>query len=366
MHNYRLEVQTSARNGRIAKLISDAARVFPFDSLTAAVAYATENGCKRLVDILNESNPNWENVEKKWLVSIDYGTTESEALRYLNSLPNSRVYIYNAHQVIANRLFPKMAFHPKIYVFSSRFEDNISIVSGSANLTGGGLFTNNEQASFFSVSQPIKERDQKFLSSCKIYKWQVESYFGSSVLCTEELIELYEEALLANKRNSAVDSVQLVQLIESDRPSIEISEIASLSASKNLWLETGYITPNRGPGKYGNQIDLQRGIKVFFGFFDQELEPNTNIGEITITLDGIPYSRTLRLGNNQMEKLSLPIIDPPDYSGYENKTLLFVRDGPRSFTMHIASPENSEEWKRRSRLFGEIYELRSGRQYGIF
>jgi hypothetical protein len=43
-------------------------------------------------------------MEKRWLVSVDFGHTEPEGLDYLASLGNSRVRVPNAIEVIANNL----------------------------------------------------------------------------------------------------------------------------------------------------------------------------------------------------------------------------------------------------------------------
>lgn len=71
-----------------------------------------------------------------------------------------------------------------------------------------------------------------------------------------------------------------------------------------FWIETGYVTKNRGMGRPGNQIDLPRGMSRYFGLNSPEDQPlNSIIGEITFrTPVGDPVIRNIRLGNNSMKK----------------------------------------------------------------
>ena len=56
--------------------------------------------------------------------------------------PNAIKKLYKQEHTVYLTKKTKSAFHPKIYYF--RQGDNISILTGSANITGGGLDTNFE------------------------------------------------------------------------------------------------------------------------------------------------------------------------------------------------------------------------------
>ncbi len=66
-----------------------------------------------------QSIDGWRAVEKQWLISIDFGTTEVQALEYLRDLPNSEVRIPDARQVLDSALFPDRPFHPKTFILDS-------------------------------------------------------------------------------------------------------------------------------------------------------------------------------------------------------------------------------------------------------
>src|ERR1022692_1958661 len=60
---------------------------------------------------------------------------------------------------------------------------------------------------------------------------------------------------------------------------------------------------------------------------DQDLHHGLS-GELNIrTLDGEIVERTLRFGNNEMEKLTLPIPERYGYECYDGKILTFMREG---------------------------------------
>lgn len=360
-----IDFQSRARSGRVIKNIVEAAKISKFDSLLVAVAYVTERGARKLVHELASLNPDWVNVPKNWLVSIDYGTSEPNALRFLRSLPNSSVRIYEAEDVISKGLKPSIAFHPKIYIFDNRMNKSITLVSGSANLTSSGLYTNNEQVSFSHVSTPSSSLEKEIFSEMSQVKFHLVKIFEASCICTEEIITNYETVRKSNNINSSVESFSAENILNVDSPSFNVLEAISLITAKSLWVQAGRVTRNRGD-KLGNQIDLQKGVRRFFGFTDEFQYPIYWSGDVSIKFNGQIYERNLRIGANGMEKLSLPTIDTPRYEGYDHKTLLFTRIGSKSFNMHIGTAEEADDWEAESVKQGEVYILRGGRKYGVF
>jgi len=147
---------------------------------------------------------------------------------------------------------------------------------------------------------------------------------------------------------------------------IPSDEAAALASANNLWLEIDYVVENRGRGEEGNQIDLKRGTRVFFGFGDGPLPKNSPIGTVRIRYGSYSTSRNLRFGNNQMDKLDLPIPGQEGPSTYRDQTLLFTREPDGSFRMTVGTPEEITNWKTRSRTMGTSFQMRSGRAYGVF
>jgi len=103
-----------------------------------------------------------------------------------------------------------------------------------------------------------------------------------------------------------------------------------VAMARVLWTSPGGISRNRGPGSPGSQLDLPRGTRAFFGFVDMSVARNTTLGSVLLQVPGHhEVVRTLRYGNNSMEKVNLPIPgrdSPAD--GYESMNLAFMRQDP--------------------------------------
>jgi HKD family nuclease len=111
-------------------------------SAFVAVAFATEAGARTLRDLVHSRD--FDAVDKRWLVSIEGGITQPEALTYLAGLPNSEVRVPLGRKTLDSpNLRSPLFFHPKVYAFKGRAHS--TLVSSSANLTQGGLRSNVEQ-----------------------------------------------------------------------------------------------------------------------------------------------------------------------------------------------------------------------------
>ncbi len=162
MYRHKFYLQTSERRGQIRAGVISTASNAKYDKLTVSVAYATRIGCEILVKGLQSALPNWIDIEKRWLISFDFGHTDPNALDYLSKLPNSTVRIPNADLALKSKLRPPIRFHVKIYLFECKTNpDKIAILSGSCNLTKGGLYTNTEQATALVLSPPLSKADNK-------------------------------------------------------------------------------------------------------------------------------------------------------------------------------------------------------------
>jgi HKD family nuclease len=114
----------------------------PFRRLRVAVAYATHSGCVDLISRFQRVVNDWDDLEKRWLISIDFGRTDASALEYLQRLPNSEIRIPSASHLLENNLMPERCFHPKTYIFDCGTDyagPPYAIFVGSGNLTVSGL-----------------------------------------------------------------------------------------------------------------------------------------------------------------------------------------------------------------------------------
>ena len=123
MYRAKLIVQDGGLGyqSRIADGIRDVAAAHgDFKSVRVAMAYASDAGCRNLCQELTRAMPGWRRAQKQWLLSIDYGRTEPEALLLLRDLQNSEVKIANYGAVLDRGLMPLRCFHPKTYIFESK------------------------------------------------------------------------------------------------------------------------------------------------------------------------------------------------------------------------------------------------------
>src|SRR5713226_7333952 len=101
-----LQDHASGRSSRIHNGLRTLAAASQYTRVRAAMAYARLNGCEQLVGALKASMPNWTTTTKEWLVGIDFGLTDPEALEHLASLPKSKVHVPNAQRLLATKLSP--------------------------------------------------------------------------------------------------------------------------------------------------------------------------------------------------------------------------------------------------------------------
>ncbi len=137
MYEHRLYAQNpqSGEIGRILEGITTMANG-TYDEFHAAVAYASVSGCKTLFDALEKTPGDWKASRKRWLISIDFGRTEPEALDRLASVGGSEVRIPNGVVVSRiRRFFPPFVFHPKAYLV----RDSTTRNSASSAESVGGI-----------------------------------------------------------------------------------------------------------------------------------------------------------------------------------------------------------------------------------
>jgi HKD family nuclease len=365
MYQHDFFVQTREHTGEILRGLVLTATSAQFNQVTIAIAYATKVGCKFLNESFNSNVQGWRRLKKKWLVSIDHGTTEPAALEFLSGMSNSEVRIANAELVLRAHLRPKTSFHNKLYFFEGRDDESpIGLFSGSANLTLSGLYVNNEQATASILTPPFSKSDRAYYDHIKRQIEVINSVFASSALLDDELLSKYRE--IWKPRRSSEDRTKLVRRISNPAEYLPLSKAVAIAAARYFWTEVKYVVPNLGQGVPGNQIDLQRGSRVFFDFSAKDVPRNTVLGSVLIRFGGEVVDCHMRFGNNQMDKLNLPRPSTHGVRNYRNQTLLFKRNEDGIFDLHIGSPQEIADWKRRSRHQGTLYRMQGGREYGVF
>ena len=344
--------------------IRDAASTATYDKITVLVAYATKFGCEILVNALRAAFLNWNDIDKTWIISLDFGHTQPDALEYLAKLPKSAVAIPNAHLVLKAKLRPPMRFHPKLYFLECADDpEKTAVVSGSCNLTRAGLYLNTEQMTVSTLRPPIIKDDRQTAANLVVVRTLIQEVCSSAVPLDQKILTSYR-SLWKPDYLPPVEKGSSAKVVARD-PSIDMDKAMALSTTSNFWLKiTRRVVQNLGPNRPGNQIDMQRGARVFFGFDVTNVEPNTVLGPVSIRFQGNITSQSLRYGNNGMDKITLPPLDPP--RTYANQTLLFRRQPDDIFDLVIGTQRQASIWRNLSIRQNVFYQMQSGREFGVF
>lgn len=346
------------------ELIKQAASTFKYDKLTVIVAYASKLGCNVLVESLKDVTQNWDNIDKKWIISLDFGHTQPDALEYLSQLPKSEVFVPNAQLVLKSKLRPPIRFHPKLYYFQRSSNPNkVAIVSGSCNLTYGGLYLNIEQAIMTLFQATHTKSNPQDVTNLTLVQSTIQDIYSFSSPLTKQLLKKYRALwkpsyLPSTERKSPNSFI-------ATNPSVDMPKALALSAASYFWIRvTPKVVQNLGPGKPGNQIDMQRGSRVYFGSSNSNVAPNTGLGHVSIRFKGLKSRQSLRYGNNGMDKITLPVLQYP--RTYANRILLFHRNPSGYFDLKIGTPKKIAQYRQLSIDQHTLYKMQSGREYGVF
>lgn len=347
--------------------ICSVASSMPFTDFRAAVAYATTAGVRTLEDRVNQASRSWEPATKRWLISIDFGRSEPNALEELANLPNSEVRIPYGSLVVRRRGFsPAVVFHPKLFAFANPAAPNLGLLVGSANLSLSGLGSGFEAVTSH-VWKPRLTREQ----IASIRKMESELQWFERIWAwadpLSDVIDGYRRRWRRTSWRGSEDDAELAKLERGSAGALASGARAvHLATARALWVEAGNLYLNRGPALPGNQLDLSPGTRVFFGF------PPTAVGvfgEVVLQCPGfLPVGRRMRLGHAQ-EKLNLPIPGTDGPPSYDGRILLFERQGPDSigrqqFLLRVGGPRDLARWKRSATRFHD-YTMGSGRRYGV-
>lgn len=306
-------------------------------------AYATQSGVASFE--LELGGDFWGNTPSRWLFGIDYGRTQPQALRSMCAKQNADVRIFDGSWTINQEGFiPRRDFHAKMALLLNPVANLFGMVVGSGNFSSNGL-----RKSIEAGASVFVEDGNEFGSILGPNVTLANSLWEGATRAIDILDE-YEE------KWSASFSRRVAQNQDNEPVDQDLSDI--------FWIEAGYVTKNRGQNRPGNQIDFPRGITArYFGFNPpHNLPPNSVIGAVMFeTPVGDPVSNNLRLGNNMMEKISLPIPETHGFDIYDGKILVFQRSGDR-FIMRALEADDFET------AFGDrlhdVRKMGSGRRYG--
>lgn len=335
--------------------------------MEVAAAYITTGGVDDLLITLNARlGGHGPSVKKRWITSFDYCRTEPVALEALLSLPSSQVRIYDPEPCLAHRGTPRVPFHPKAFLFRSVQFDYV--LAGSGNVSRSGLSRGVEAGLVLGIdrlSATVEPTAQASINSLR--GWFRTAWTSATPLSAPLLARyraLYES--VANLKNPIPTEDDIVAG-HTGAGALSESDLRKLRVCRNLWIETGNITKNRGAALPGNQLMMKRLSRVFFGFNATTLAENSHVGDVAISYNGKPEKDySLTYSDNKMDKLVLPIPGSDGPGAYDKIWLLFKTVGPRRFQLSVGSAANRSTWLKKSRAIDGAFKMSSGREWGVF
>ena len=335
IHSDNLSPTTLSEIGRVCGWVA------PNDFL-GAFAYATQSGVASFE--LEFGDAFWANTSSRWLFGIDYGRTQPEALRRLSQQENSEIRVVDGAWVLEQAGFvPRRDFHAKLSLISNSVDVRYGMVVGSGNFSSNGLRKSVEAGASFLCAN---ENDYNETLAASV---AIAQSLWDEATPLDSVLTIYEERWAESFAGNA---------------HVDQEDGGEIDGPEDLfWIEAGYVTKNRGPNAAGNQIDLPRGMSRYFGFDpDDNLPVNSTIGEVTfLTPVGISVTRNIRLGNNHMEKITLPIPETHGIDIYDGKIIVFQRSVAGFL---IRALEFDDFGKAFGERLSAVRVMGSGRRYG--
>lgn len=275
----------------------------------------------------------------RWLLGIDYGRSQPTALREIGSKPNASVKIHAGLATVQRPGFvPMQDFHLKACFLRNSQTNRAAVLAGSGNFSSNGL-SKSIECGLVLTTRTVDE-----------YRRLIRPLARAG------------ENLWANADDLDQVLVDYTRLwTPGARPQSPAAPTV-INTYQKFWIEVGYVTQNRG-GREGNQFDMPRGVHSFFGLRARPNQrPNTTIGQVTFVGNGLPLTRALRLGNNLMEKMTLPFPEDYSFGTYSGKILEFTR-ARGGFSIDAYELDEFEMALRRSPASVTL-KMGSGRTYG--
>ena len=325
-------------------LYREAATLVTVHRLSAAVAYATSGGVHYLLEALGAGHQSeWEASRKRWLVSLGLvQISEPGALDHLDALKNSQVHVPDGVAVVGRSgCRPLIPFHPKMMVLEgvdNQGQDAVAIVNGSGNVSRNGLTRGHEVGSLAAHSGGGRT-GHLTESATQLLAWHAALWSKAASFSSIPLPRFkkqYRESYMQTPVRADDDTLDTAR-----RGAPSGQRIAAMRAADNLWIYSGNLHANRGPGVPGDQLMMSRMTRVFFGAPAEDVPVDSHLGYILVRYRGPGiHECSLRFSNNSMDVLTLPVPGAPWPAAYHERTLILTREltptGPR-FRMRVRS-----------------------------
>lgn len=176
-----------------------------FNLLRGAIAFAKESGLRHLSAGLSEFVG--RGGEIRLVIGIDHRGTSIEALRHLLTITAGHGQILINHDED-----PYVTFHPKVYLFEG--PSHALLITGSGNLTEGGLFTNDEACVVIEIDKADPASRQTLdRAQISIDLWSDQTH-GTVRELSEELLTLLADQryALPERENTPEDEADQTAL----------------------------------------------------------------------------------------------------------------------------------------------------------
>lgn len=351
------------QQGKTLIQLIDLAKSGEFTHLDAAVAYASLSGSCVLI---REMPSQFNLLQKRWVIGIDWCRSDPSALRQLDALANSSVRIHDGVALVRRSgCTPRVTYHPKLYLF--RGPTSSALVAGSSNLSENGLTRGHEAGILLKSESRTSSASAGPISSARTWfdaLWASATPFG-------KIAPAYDGRFSERIKNPMPTDDDSDSSGGSGRRTFFTDQaLAQLRICKNFWIEAGNLSRNRGRMVPGNQLMMKALTRVFFGFRSDVVPTDTHFGYVTIEFEGILHNdRSLRFSDNSMDVLTLPTHGATGDASYDRRTLHFeqVIIGTQIvYRLSLGSPREHAVWLSRSKDVGASYSMTSGRQFGFF
>jgi len=355
--------------------------------MDAAVAYATPGGVNKLREAFDVvSMTKWDEIAKRWLLSIDYCRTNPYAIEMLTR--GGEVRVHDGSNVVTRTLCnPQLPFHPKAFIFRNG-TDHVGIIQGSGNLSRNGMTQGHEVGAFVTSATANAQVSQNFTSeSAKMQAWF--DHLWSIASPATGIIDRYKEvykskAHVKNPTPTDDDETPPGRSYTKTRRdgstrNVYVSSpdpvmVRKLRTADNFWIVAGN-SGNR-PGRPGTQINMTPYTRVFFEFQAECKDINQEIGKVIIVYNGTRHADIpLRFSDNCMDVITLPLPDAIGVGHYELKPIRFQRMGGSTFTMTIGTPRDLAKWTDVSKASESFFTMKGAttfdgqrvkRTWGVF
>jgi HKD family nuclease len=336
------------------------------ETIDVAAAYITSGGVNDLVRRASATlGSAWNSISKRWITSFDYCRTEPVALDALLSVQSSSVRIHDADFCLAHGGAPGVPFHPKVFLFRTQQRDYV--LAGSGNVSRSGLSNGVEAGLIIGVNRSGPNEPTSSAALRALQAWFSTTWNNAAPLSATLLASYSKLFESANNLKSPAPTEDDVASSDIGGGALSSKELQKLRVCRNLWIQTGNITKNRGPNLPGNQLMMKRLSRVFFGFNPTTVPENTLIGAVEMYFNGGTTNQySLTYSDNKMDKLSLPIPGSGGPALYDNQYLLFTRMTPMVFSLTLGSKLDRAIWLKKSRAIDGAFKMASGREWGVF